>query len=268
MDLPKQGQFLRAVLDHDPARALGSTSPREIRRWQAVCHPDKGGRLEYSQLVNGCADVLNGKLRKLSDAHIDLASQLLKEHYEEFNKLKWEEHLQWKHEECVKRAREAIPRAKIIVAGLERVPGSQASKATDVKNLLRRALQLTCKEAGILLAELGVSIRVIAGKRAAALDGKYLHVPHACCVCGLPPGSVLDDLLVVPKAEASKVTELYDRLRQSGVSLSEARRIAREAGIESKKCNGTQRAVRGDQGLRVPVGECFLCARAPPKPTG
>jgi hypothetical protein len=277
MDFLARGDLLKGVVARDPVRALQARNPSDIRRRQALFHPDKGGDVKLSQLANACADVLNGRGR-LSDAHVAIAQPLLKEWQRELDELRDREWLEHRRIERAEAVAALLPQVKLIVDGLERVKGREASKAADVKNLLRKRLALTRIEAGRLLTQLGVKRCAKAGRAVLSLNSKCLRVPaDRCCACGRPP---LDDVFQVfehaAPDDASTLTEVQAFVRRvRDVSLSEARRLTQEAGVVSKQCRrrflvkgrdvlGTRAAFRDGNYIRVPPNACVVCGRAPP----
>jgi hypothetical protein len=159
------------------------------------------------------------------------------------------------------------PTAKVIIDGLERVSAKEASKSTEIRALLMKALLLSRGEVGRLLATLGVKEYASSGKKVLSVtEGRLRIPPNRCCVCKQPPlENAVDELLRAPKAEASRLPEVHAFLRRAcGVGLPEARQIARASGIESKKSDGTRAAFKDGHFLRVPPEACVLCGRASP----
>jgi hypothetical protein len=276
MDHVTIGRLLLGVVDRDPARALGGGSLSDMRKRQAVFHPDKGGDVELSQLANACADVINRKSWGLLDAHTELAKKHLANWHVVQNKINDQRRREVLREIRFNDVAALLPKVKLILDGLERVPGKDASKAVDVRNLLRKRLGLTREEACRLLAELGVKCYTTHGRTILSLNSRCLRLPvNHCCACGRPmPDDVLEVLEGVVFVEASTISEVHAFVRRvCGVSLSEARRLAQEAGVVSKQYRGeydirderylrSRAAFRDGSYVRVPPNTCVACGRA------
>jgi hypothetical protein len=163
------------------------------------------------------------------------------------------------------------PTAKVIIDGLERVSAKEASKSTEIRALLMKALLATRGEVGRLLAALGVKEYACGGKKVLSVTAGRLRIPpDHCCVCKQPPlENPVGELLQAPKAQASKLPEVHAFLRRAyGVGLPEARQVARASGVESKKSEGTRAAFKDGHFVRVPPNACVVCGRAPSTPAG